>query len=131
MDVDVTNNRLDGVTVVALSGELVGVALELDGLFTELVRQLAIRIVVDLSAVTACDPVGLRALADAQRRCWRLGGYLRLVTPSMIVMRTLAALDVLAPAAVYQTVEDACNGDPSKLIALPDKPARVADHDGG
>jgi hypothetical protein len=75
MDVEVRNDRLDGNTVVTLQGPIdVDAALQLDALFSELVGQLAIRIVVDLAAVTVCEPAGL--LSCRRRECLPETGWL-------------------------------------------------------
>jgi anti-anti-sigma factor len=122
MDVEVRNDRLDGNTVVTLQGPIdVDAALQLDALFSELIGQLAIRVVVDVAAVTVCEPAGPLALADAASACRRLSGYLRLAAPTPAAARTLITAESPVPIALYRTTEDACAGDPDKLLPPPDK----------
>jgi anti-anti-sigma factor len=98
----------EGATVVSVAGQL-----DLDTadvLRTALERALAApvaRIVVDLSAVTFCDSIGLSVFATTHNACTTRGGYLRLAAPNPFVRRILTIVGLADHIPVFDTAADA------------------------
>jgi len=97
----------DDCTVVALAGEVsLDTAPEvLAGLRS--VCGARRRIVVDLTAVTFIDSVGLGVLIEAQRRTRSAGGWMRLVCTNPDVLKVLRLTDLDDVFAIAETVEQA------------------------
>jgi anti-sigma B factor antagonist len=114
MDVTIAGAPVGGVTVVALRGELdVDTAPRLRSVLSSLVSSSVCQIVIDLSAVSFCDSIGLSAFVDAHHRCTTAGGYLRLVAVPPYLLRVLSVVGLLGRLAVYDTVNAACLGGPT------------------
>jgi anti-sigma B factor antagonist len=97
----------DDCTVVALAGEL-----SLDTAADLLVGLCRVcgarcRVVVDLTAVTFIDSVGLGVLLEAQRRTRSAGGWMRLVCTDPQVLRVLRLTDLDDVFTIVDTVEQA------------------------
>jgi anti-sigma B factor antagonist len=65
------------------------------------------RIVVDLTAVTFIDSVGLGVLIEAQRRTRAAGGWMRLVCANPEVLKVLRLTDLDDIFTIVDTVEQA------------------------
>jgi anti-anti-sigma factor len=92
--------------------------------FEENIRQLYRRgyahLVVDLSAVTAIDSAGVRALVRGHTTAQRVGGSLRLASPSPQVAKVLEVAHLAAVFEIYRSV------DAAKLAAWPWRTIRIA-----
>ncbi len=123
MNITVADGPVDGVTVVALRGEL-GIdsvqplQVALDGV----VERPGSRVVVDLSGLEFCDSMGLSSFVDAHRRCGATGGFLRLAAPTPFLLRVLAVVGLLGRVPVYDSVAAASTGDESALSKPPPAP---------
>jgi anti-sigma B factor antagonist len=97
----------DDCTVVALAGEL---SLDTAPDVLEGLRSVCgarCRIVVDLTAVTFIDSVGLGVLIEAQRRTRSAGGWMRLVCTDPGVLKVLHLTDLDDVFTVVGTIEQA------------------------
>jgi anti-anti-sigma factor len=121
MDVTVADRLRQGATVVTLHGELgIDGLPQLNATLTDLIHASATRIVVDLARLTFCDSIGLSAFVDAHNRCTAAGGHLRLAAPAPFLLHVLAAVGLMRWVPVYDTVDAACTGDTTRLMAPPD-----------
>jgi anti-anti-sigma factor len=101
----------DDCTVVTISGGLDIVSgPELREELIHLLDTEAIRIVVDLSAVTFCDVSGLAVLIGVSRRAWLLGGRLRLAAPSPQVTAVLRRTGLDLQFEILETVRASSYG---------------------
>ena len=117
MDITVAERPDEGVTVVALHGELgVDSAGRLRTTLARLIDGYAIRIVVDLAPLTFCDSIGLSAFLDGHRRCSEAGGWLRLAAARPFMLRVLDVVGLAVLVPLYATVPAACTGDEAHLI---------------
>ncbi|HZN76527.1 MAG TPA: STAS domain-containing protein [Micromonosporaceae bacterium] len=111
MDVTVSERADDGITVVALHGELgVDTAPQVETTLTDLIRNSVDRIVVDLSGLRFCDSIGLSTFVVAHRACTSTGGYVRLAAPPEFLMRVLTVVGLSDQLPIYDTVTAACAG---------------------
>jgi anti-anti-sigma factor len=78
--------------------------------------------VVDLSALTFCDSIGLSTFVDAHRRCAAAGGYVRLAAPTPFLLRVLAVVGLLDRVPAYDTVLGAVRDDPGDRSTPPTEP---------
>jgi anti-sigma B factor antagonist len=98
----------DGVTVVAVSGEIdLATASEFRSVLVDAVAGGQGDLVVDLSEVTFMDSTGLGAMVSARRRLTLRGASMRLVSPAGGVRRILdvTKLDQVIP--IHDTVDAA------------------------
>nr|WP_240943033.1 STAS domain-containing protein [Planosporangium thailandense] len=115
----VTDDRVNGATVVALVGQLdLDTAPLLYATFERLRARSVTRVVVDLGALTYCDSTGLSALALASNHCVEAGGYLRLAVLNPFVLQLVTALGIARTVPIYRTVDAALAGDLDGLVAV-------------
>lgn len=108
----------EGAKLVVLSGALdCDAAPTLESELRALVDRSAHRIVVDLSGLTFCDSIGLSTFVTAYKACTAAGGFLRLAAPKPFLVRVLTVVGLLDALPVFETVEEACSGDGSRLAA--------------
>jgi anti-sigma B factor antagonist len=69
--------------------------------------RLSPHVVIDLSAVTFIDSMGLGAIISARRRAVSGGGTILLVRPPAMARRLLAGTNLQQLLAVYESVDDA------------------------
>ena len=120
MNITVADGPVDGVTVVALRGELgIDSVRPLQEALDGVVERPGSRVVVDLSGLEFCDSMGLSSFVDAHRRCDATGGFLRLAAPTPFLLRVLAVVGLLGRVPVYDTVAAASTGDDSALSKPP------------
>jgi anti-anti-sigma factor len=101
-------HRLDGYTIVTISGEIdIVSAPMLRERLLGLLRPHTSRIVIDLSGVTFYDASGLAVLVGASRRADQLGGVLRLAAPAPMTARVLRVTGLDSRFEIFSTVADA------------------------
>jgi anti-sigma B factor antagonist len=87
-----------------------------DGLRAALLEAAArghVTFVVDLSRTRLCDSVGLNVLVRGHKRALAEGGELRLVIPSVPVLRALAVAGVDRVIPHFATIDDALAQTPA------------------
>lgn len=100
--------RRGRVHVLTLAGDLT--AAHTPALRTALIDGLGRygpHLVLDLSAVTACDESTARVFEEATARAWRRGGWVRLAAPTPAIVASLQAIYGTRNPGVYPTVEEA------------------------
>jgi anti-sigma B factor antagonist len=75
-------------------------------------------LVLDLTATLFCDTAGLYVLVRAHKRALAEGGELRLVIPSVPVLRAFAATGVDRVIPHFATLDDALAQTPAVTIRL-------------
>lgn len=106
MALAIREHRRDGVTVLALSGELdMTSAPELQERIERLVAAGRHRLVIDLAELSFCDSAGLNAFVRGDRHCAAHGGWLRLARARGHVAR------VIELSGVYEVLAYRPNGD--------------------
>jgi anti-sigma B factor antagonist len=104
--------------VVSLRGKLdIDTAQQLRDVLDAVVNQPAPRVVVDVSGLSFCDPIGLSALVLAYNRCTEQGGFLRLSAPTPFLVRMLTVVGLMPALAAYVNLRAACAGDQAGLVA--------------
>lgn len=89
-DLRITVSQRDGETVVELGGELDALTVEsLDDHLQSVVDVGTADLFVDMSLVTFCDSIALRAVVGAERNLRLAGRHLRIINPSPRVTRLL------------------------------------------
>jgi hypothetical protein len=92
----------------------------------------ATTVIADMTATTFCDSSGVRLLVMAHEEAAATGVDLRLVVPSVNVLRTLALIgaDWLLP--IYPSLEDALGPEPraGSVSYLPSPGPAAASEDG-
>ena len=108
---EVAERRVDGVSVVTVTGEIdVATA---PGLRECLVKQEAdgvSAIVVDLSGVSFIDSTALGVLVGAYRRQVEAGGTLKLVVTEPRILKVLEITALTSVFPVFATVDEAVHG---------------------
>lgn len=91
------HNEVDGVAIGTPVGEIdAATAPALTRALTmELAKEPPAAVIIRLDMVTALDPVGIDALAGAQRRARERGIYFALAAPSRIARQTLTDSPIL------------------------------------
>jgi anti-anti-sigma factor len=108
-----------GVPVVTAPEEID--AVNADGLLVALLEQAAhgrATFVVDLTRTRFCDTAGLNVLVRAHKRALAEGGELRLVIPSVHVLRAFAVAGVDRVIPHFATVDEALDEPPAVAILL-------------
>ncbi len=106
------------MAVVTVHGQLdTDAAPALHDAFEELGTRAVPRIVVDLTALTFCDSMGLSTVVLAHHRCVDAGGWVRLAGPTPFMVRLLSVVGVADIVPMYRTVEAARYDDRAELIA--------------
>jgi anti-sigma B factor antagonist len=94
--------------ILALDGELdLDTAPILSSCLEEVLGRGDRRIVINASALTFCDSIGLSTLLAAHHACASAGGFLRLAAPDELLTRLLAVVGLQATIPVYPTVDSA------------------------
>lgn len=107
----------EDVTVVTLAGQLdFGTVDALDRLLTDLREAEVNRVVVDLSALTFCDSMGLSSVVQTARYCKGTGGFLRLAGVPPFLLRVLDIVGIRPELPTYRCVDAAVTGDPAGLV---------------
>lgn len=116
----------DGVTIVALAGELdVATAPQLARHFEALAGGRQTHLVVDLANLDFCDCAGLSVLLRAYRRCETDGGWLRLAAAKPMFTKILRITRLTRTLVCYPSVEYARDGPAKKSCDLRSgRPAR-------
>jgi anti-sigma B factor antagonist len=126
MEITVIERPHSRATVVALHDELdIASAPRLHAVFADLLGRSVVHIVVDLSAVTFCDSIGLSALAVTHNACLAAGGYLCVANPSPALLRILTVAGLRGRLPIYASVEAACADDPAGLVTADDGEQRL------
>lgn len=101
----------DGYVIAVLQGPLdITSAPALREKVRGLLRPGASRLIIDLSAVGSADASGVAVLVGTGRRAERLGGWLRLASPTREVARVLSATGLDRHLATFPAVADAIIG---------------------
>ena len=101
----------DGYVIAVLQGPLdITSAPALREKVRGLLRPGASRLIIDLSAVGSADASGVAVLVGTGRRAERLGGWLRLASPTREVARVLSATGLDRHLATFPAVADAITG---------------------
>jgi anti-anti-sigma factor len=95
------NGELDVVSAPVLREQLLG-----------LLRPAAIRLILDLSAVSYADASGLAVLVGTKRRAGLLGGSLCLAAPAPAVTGVLSLTGMNRQFDIFSTVQAAITGPP-------------------
>jgi anti-sigma B factor antagonist len=108
----------DGVTIVALRGDLTGPAvLRAQSYLAPLLRQTPPILVVDLSGLDTCDCTGALMLMVAAQVAADCGGEVRLAAPPASVIRALRQAGTVRAAGMFGTVPGAVHADRHDLLA--------------
>lgn len=90
MEVNVSTSSQGGHAVVTAIGELdLYTAPKLQSALAGLLREVPVRVVVDLSGVEFCDSTGMNVLLAAMKRVREQGGTFELAAPRPAVKRIL------------------------------------------
>lgn len=108
MELSVSRQSVDGVPVVAVSGEVdVYSAPALKQSLTEVLRSGVRTVVVDLSAVAFLDSTGLGALVEARAATTDAGGSLPLVCSQERILKLFTITGLDGVFSIHPTVDDA------------------------
>lgn len=108
MELSVSRQSVDGVPVVAVSGEVdVYSAPALKESLTELLQAGVHSVVVDLSDVAFLDSTGLGALVEARSATTEAGGTLPLVCAQERILKLFAITGLDGVFSIHATLEDA------------------------
>jgi anti-anti-sigma factor len=78
-------------------------------------------LVVDMTSTRFCDSAGINALVRAHKRAEAEGGELRLVIPSVAVLRAFAVAGIDRVIPHFSTVDEALAPTPAVKIRLSDR----------
>ncbi|MEO9137742.1 MAG: STAS domain-containing protein [Jatrophihabitans sp.] len=108
MELSVSRQSVDGVPVVAVSGEVdVYSAPALKESLTDLLQSGVATVVVDLSDVAFLDSTGLGALVEARTATTEAGGTLPLVCDQERILKLFAITGLDGVFAIHPTVDAA------------------------
>lgn len=108
MDLDLKTRAVDGVSVVAVTGEIdVYTAPRLRDRITDLVGTGAYRIVVDLEGVGFLDSTGLGVLVGGLKKVRAHGGSLQLVCTQERLLKIFRITGLAKVFAIHDDVESA------------------------
>lgn len=108
MELSVSRQSVDGVPVVAVSGEVdVYSAPALKESLTDLLHSGVNTVVVDLSHVAFLDSTGLGALVEARTATTEAGGTLPLVCGQERILKLFAITGLDSVFAIHPTVDAA------------------------
>jgi anti-anti-sigma factor len=103
----------DDTVVVTVRGNLDhGSATVLGTTLDQVLDRPAPRVVVDVSGIGFCDPVGLRSFLTGHERARAAGGWLRLAAPGEPLLALLDAAGLMPRLDVRPSVADAVAADP-------------------
>ena len=103
----------DDTVVVAVRGNLDhGSATVLGTTLDQVLDRPAPRVVVDVSGIGICDPVGLRSFLTGHERARAAGGWLRLAAPGGSLLALLDAAGLTSRLDVRPSVADAVAAAP-------------------